>query len=166
MKSKPVVYLLGFLVLCIWGVIVYRIFLSAHEEGDDRPLLADGGKPKKFSIPKLYPDTFKLLLNYPDPFTGALAKMPDTAGMRSRVKKIAAVGMLPVQPMLNPVSQMKYLGFVADGKGNRRVAIMSYQGAERMMKESDTLKGVKIMVIKKDAVMVQYHGKTTSIKTE
>ena len=66
----------------------------------------------------------------------------------------------------NPVLQMKYLGFVADGKGNRRVAIMSYQGAEMMMNESDTLKGVKIMVIKKDAVLVRYHGKTTLIKTE
>ncbi len=45
------------------------------------------------------------------------------------------------------------------------LAIMSYQGAEMMMNESDTLKGVKIMVIKKDANMVRYHGKTTLIKT-
>ena len=165
MKSKPVVYLLGFLVLCIWGVIVYRIFLSVHEEGDNRVQLSGGGEVKKISVPKLYPDTFKLLLNYTDPFTGALAKMPDTAGMKNPVKKISVLVPPPVQAP-NPVLQMKYLGFVADGKGNRRVAIMSYQGAEMMMNESDTLKGVKIMVIKKDAVLVRYHGKTTLIKIE
>jgi hypothetical protein len=165
MKSKPLVYLLGFLVLCIWGVIVYRVFLSVHEEGDDQVQLPGSGRVKKASVPKLYPDTFKLRLNYPDPFTGALAKMPDTAGKKNSVRKMTVPGPPPVL-VVNPVLQMKYLGFVADGKGNRRVAIMSYLGAEMMMNENDTLKGVKIMVIKKDVVMVKYHGKTTLIKTE
>jgi len=165
MKSKPVVYLLGFLVLCIWGVIVYRVFLSVREEGSDQLQLAGTGKINKVSVPKLYPDTFKLLLNYPDPFTGAPVKMPDTAGIENRVSKVRVSVPAPVQAP-DPVLQMKYLGFVADGKGNRRVAIMSFQGAEMMMNESDTLKGVKIMVIKKDGVLVRYHGKTTLIKTE
>ncbi|WP_285060252.1 hypothetical protein [Pedobacter ginsengisoli] len=165
MKSKPLVYLLGFLVLCIWGVIVYRVFLSVREKGSDRLQLASTGKINKVPVPKLYPDTFKLLLNYPDPFTGALAKMPDTAGIKNLVGKTTVPGAAPVQAP-DPVLQMKYLGFVADGRGNRRVAIMSYQGAEMMMHESDTLKGVKIMVIKKDGVLVRYHGKTTLIKTE
>lgn len=164
MKSKPLVYLLGFLVLCIWGVIVYRIYISVHEVEGGQGTGTSTAMPQKLKLPKLYPDTFPLLLDYPDPFTGAVVKEPDTA-KRVPVKK-SMVTVPPLQVPVNPVTQMKYLGFVSDGKGDNRVAIVGYQGSEKMLKEGDTLQKVKVMAIQKNTLVLQYKGKNTTIKTE
>ncbi len=69
MKNKKLTYFLVFIVLVVWGMIVYRIFESVGGNDDDN-LQATSGKMVKepyndFSIPK---DTTHLLLNYRDPF--------------------------------------------------------------------------------------------------
>lgn len=165
MKSKPVIYLLGFMVLCIWGIIVYRIYVSVHGDATDGLPISRTEKLKKEKVPKLYPDTFKLLLDYPDPFTGAAARKPAAIRPLARVSGVVPL-LKPAIPALNPVQQLKYLGYVANGKGDRLVAIVSYQGKEKMMKEGDTLKQMKVLKIKKDAVMVSYQGKKALIKTD
>jgi hypothetical protein len=165
MKSKTLLYLLALLVLCIWGVIIYRIYLSVHDEGADDGEMASATVVKKIKVPKLYPDTFKLMLDYPDPFTGEAIKAPDTVRRRTLVKEQPGPAVAAV-PVIDPVSQMKYLGFVSDDKGANRVAIIGYQGSEKMLKEGDTLSKVKIINIGKEAVRVGYASKTRLLKTE
>ncbi|MES2457418.1 MAG: hypothetical protein V4594_17815 [Bacteroidota bacterium] len=166
MKGKPLVYLLGFLVLCIWGMVLYRVFVSVHEETGIQSDLTATAPLKKTALPKLYPDTFHLILDYPDPFSGAPVKLPDTSVSGKVVIKPAQQPQQVVPVPQNPVQLLKYLGFVSDGKGNQRVAIVSFQGTERLLKEGDTLKRIKVINIKKDALVLSYQGKTTSIKTE
>jgi hypothetical protein len=165
MKSKPLLYLLALLVLCIWGLIIYRIYLSVHDKGADDGETASATVVKKIKVPKLYPDTFKLMLDYPDPFTGEAVKTPDTARRKALTKKELGLAV-PATSVIDPVSQMKYLGFVSDGKGANRVAIIGYQSSEKMLKEGDTLSKVKIIKIGKEAVRVAYGGKTRLLKTE
>ena len=164
MKSKAAIYLLGLLVLGIWGVIVYRIYLSVHAAEHDAGVFTTPPL-KKEKVPRLYPDTFSLLLNYPDPFTGETMKTSDTVTLGTIIRRPPGKVLLRA-PAANPVSEMKYLGFVSDAKGSNRVAVISFRGTEKMMKEGDTIQKVKILTIKKTGLVLQYHGKITTIKTE
>jgi len=166
MKGKPLVYLLGFLVLCIWGMVLYRVFVSVHEETGIQSDLIATAPLKKSALPKLYPDTFRLILDYPDPFSGAPVKLPDTSSQKKAALRPDHQLLQPVPIPQNPVQLLKYLGFVSDGKGSQRVAIVSFQGTERLLKEGDTLKRIKVINIKKNVLVLSYQGKTTSIKTE
>ncbi|NQX52071.1 hypothetical protein HQN86_00445 [Pedobacter panaciterrae] len=161
--KKPLVYILGILVLGIWGLVLYQIFLSGGDSVDMDAIVQNDRPADKTVLPKLYPDTFKLLPEYPDPFTGERSKLPDTIKRLTARQRIDAI---PVTPFPDPVKEMKYLGFVADSRGAHRVAIISCQGQDRMLKEGDTINKVKVKKIGKDAVMVSYMGKNRLLKTE
>ncbi|HKG08720.1 MAG TPA: hypothetical protein VKB19_19780 [Pedobacter sp.] len=161
--KKPLVYVLGIAVCCIWGLVLHRVFAGHGDEADGNLPARTKGTTDKRTLPKQFPGNFSLLLNYPDPFTGEASRVADTA--KTKMKRSAIIpAAIPQTP--DPVEQMKYLGFVADGKGNKKVAIISYQKQEKMLKEGDTISEVKVIAIGKDAVMVSYKGKTRRLKTE
>lgn len=163
MKSKSIVYLLVFSVLGIWGVILFRIYLSVSDK-DNTVLPSESTLPlRKADVPKLYPDTFKLLMNYQDPFTGTHAIKKDTSNINSR--KVPLTNM-PSPPEINPALQMKYLGYVRDRREKNSVAIISYNGKEKMMKKGDTIGGVTLTAIQKQGVMMRFKGKMITIKAE
>jgi len=163
MKSKPIIYLLAFSVLGIWGVILFRVYLSVSDK--EEVLVSGAGTLplRKADIPKLYPDSFKLLMNYRDPFTGAAAIEKDTSNSKTRSLPLTS---LPVQPEINPALQMKYLGYVRDRKEKNSVAIISYKGREKMMKKGDTIGGVTLTDIQKQGIMMWFNGKMITIKAE
>ena len=161
MKSKTIIYLLGFSVLCIWGIILFRIFLSMGDKGGETNLANKAMPVKKAGIPKLYPDTFTLVMDYPDPFTGVVAISNDTS--KIRVTQHAAQ---PIEAQINPVHEMKYLGYVRNGQGRNGVAIISYNGKERMMEKGDTIVGATLTSIQRNMVGMRYKGRTTIIKAE
>jgi hypothetical protein len=149
MKSKKAVYFLGVLVLGVWGMILQKIFLTMQNKDGDKVAVNTKVVGKR-SVPYQYPDTFKLLLNYPDPFTGQLPKRQDTtvkpkAEIRNEVQTMAPV---------DPFESVKYVGFVADGSGRRRLAILSYKGEEKLLKEGDMLQGIKVLKVENSAVRI------------
>jgi len=163
MKSKSIVYLLVFSVLGIWGVILFRVFLSISDKDNDVMYRASVLPSRKTDVPKLYPDTFKLLMNYRDPFTGTPAIKKDTSNINSRKMPLTS---LPLPPEINPAGQMKYLGYVRDRREKNSVAIISYNGKEKMMKKGDTIGGVTLTAIQKQGVMMRFKGKMITIKAE
>ncbi|RYY12568.1 MAG: hypothetical protein EOO04_33410 [Chitinophagaceae bacterium] len=164
MKSKPIIYLLSFSVLGIWGVILVRLYLSVSDNDDNVLPVAKVLTTPKAKVPKLYPDTFKLLLNYPDPFTGAATAATDTTGASTIRKSPHAV--LPVVSEVNPLQEMKYLGYVRDGRGRNNVAIISQNGKERMMKLGDTIGGATLSNIDRKKIAVRYKDRTIIINAE
>lgn len=161
MKSKAIIYLLGFSVLCIWGVILFRIFLSMGDNGGEANLANKATPAKKAGVPKLYPDSFTLLMDYPDPFTGVTAISIDT----SKVSLSKPSGQ-PIEAQINPVQEMKYLGYVRGGQGRNGVAIISYNGKERMMEKGDTIVGATLTLIQRNMVGMRYKDRTIMIKAE
>jgi hypothetical protein len=161
MKSKNMVYFLGFVVLGVWGVILQKIFLAMQikEEGE---VIVNTTMPNKLSVPYQYPDTFKLLLNYPDPFTGQVQKLADTA-IKQRKQAIKEVLIAAIPSILNEV---RYLGFVANGSGKRRVAILSYKGQERILKEGDMLLNIKVLKVENNTVKLSSNGTIKLLKKE
>ena len=161
MKSKAIIYLLGLSVLCIWGIILFRIFHSMGDNGDKANLANKPIPAKKAGVPKLYPDTFTLLMDYPDPFTGVVAIFSDTSKV-----SVTQPAAQPIEAQINPAQEMKYLGYVRSGQGRNGVAIISHNGKERMMKKGDTIGGATLTSIQSNMVGMRYKGRTIMIKAE
>lgn len=166
-KSKGMLYGLGFLVLGIWGLVVYRLFSAVQGTDDVAVKVAPVPFTARQDLPAAMPDTFRLLTDYPDPFTGEAAIKPDTVKRRP----VAAGGAISAAPpavvMPNPLEQMKYLGFVSGGKDARQsVAIISHNGREKMMRIGDTLAGVRLLDIGLNAVRLKYRKEIRTLKTE
>jgi hypothetical protein len=155
------VYFLGFVVLGVWGVILQKIFLAMQNK-DEGEVIVNTTMPIKLSVPYQYPDTFKLLLNYPDPFTGQVQKLADTV-IKQR-KQAIKDGLEAAVP--SALDQIKYLVFVANGSGKRRVAILSYKGQERLLKEGDMLLNIKILKVKNNTVKLSSNGTIKLLKKE
>lgn len=161
MKSKNMVYFLGFIVLGVWGVILHKIFFAMQNK-DEGEVIVNTKMPNKLSVPYQYPDTFKLLLNYPDPFTGQVQKPADTVvKQRKQSGKEVLTAAVP-----SPLDEVKYLGFVANGSGKRRVAILSYKGEERLLKEGDMLLDIKVLKVENNTVKVTSNGTIKLLKKE
>jgi len=161
MKSKNMVYFLGFIVLGVWGMVLHKIFLAVQDK-DEVELVVNTRMANKLSVPYQYPDTFKLLLNYPDPFTGQIQKVADTAIKLTKQPRKEII--VPV--VLNPFAEVKYLGFVSNGSGQRRVAILSYKGEEKLLKEGEMLHNIKVLKIENNTVKVSNKGTIKLLKKE
>src|SRR5688572_18595977 len=77
MKNKKFTYLLGLLVLIVWGIIIYRIFDTVAGGEDDFTPVQNVKEQKNYTDYSVPADTTHLLLNYKDPFR--LTKQADTA---------------------------------------------------------------------------------------
>jgi hypothetical protein len=156
MKNKKLTYLLGFVVLIVWGMIIYRIF-DASNGNDDDNLPVTAAKPVKeafndFSIPE---DTTRLLLNYRDPF--GLIKQKDTAMVVVRSRSLKTI--LPLnKPVFNWIF-IKYSGYILNPDSKKLVALVSINGQNVMLAEGETKNQVKLIRNLKDSIKVSFNGK-------
>ena len=159
MKNKKVTYLLGILVLVVWGVVIYRIFQSANP-GDDDFQPADHRMVKElyndYTIAK---DTTHLLLNYKDPFL--IQKQKDTIGLA--VKKIVEKTIQKPLPAMN-WNFIKYSGYIHNPGTKNLVALLTINGKPVMMSEGEIAEQVKLIKNLKDSIQIAFNGKTTYIK--
>jgi hypothetical protein len=162
MKTKLIIYVLAGMVLCVWGIILYRILKTIDNDGTRSNLSANTLPADKVDIPKLYPDTFSTRLDFPDPFTGAVAVLADSAMNEKKAIRVDS----RIAPLSDAVQQPKYLGYVKDRRGKNGVAILSHNGQERMLKQGDTLGGFKLKSIHTDKIIVSYHNRSITIKAE
>jgi hypothetical protein len=153
-KNKKMTYLLGFVVLVVWGMIIYRVFNAMGDNDDGLPvasLKATKEAYNDFSIPK---DTTHLLLNYRDPF--GLVKQKDT----DRVVFRAAVN----RKMLMPVKAMdwgfiKYSGYMLNPGTKKLIALVSINGQNITLSEGQTRNDVKLLKNMRDSIKISYAGK-------
>lgn len=161
--KKALIYLLGFLVICIWGMIILRVYARV---GDDQGQEVTGvahRSPVKIYIPLMQPDTFHLLLNYPDPFKEKGVAMADESP-----KSVLPLqtGMPVVRPVILPVAHpvtTKYLGYVWNAESKKKVAILNQNGREMMMEVGETTDQLQLVVIAADSVKIKFKGKTSFI---
>ena len=162
--QKAMVYVLGFLVVCIWGIIIVRIFSAVGDEDGFTTSDLQQVKSVKVQVPVLQPDTFQLQLNYPDPFL-SISKVPDVAEDIVPVALPAAhvndFQAKPVLPVVKPVV-IQYLGYITGDK--QKIAIMNQDGQERMMTEGQLSDQLQVLAIAADSVKIKYKGKTSFIR--
>jgi hypothetical protein len=163
MKNKKFTYLLGFAVIAVWGIIIYRV-MSATDNSDSS---IAGTAAKKvvepyndFTIPI---DTNKLTLNYKDPF--AVIKSRDT--LEIPVKKLIAIhpGPVPAKPVVN-WSFIRYNGYIRNPGSKSLVALLSVNGKSLQLTEGESAGPVRLIKNLQDSVQVAYDGKTTFIRLQ
>lgn len=162
MKSKPLTYLLIVSVAAVWGIIFYRIFSAQGDEEISLTPLTKYNKVNESLDDYVMKDTFILSLNYRDPF---LTDVPDvnikTANITSEAQK-SSVNELSHKPAIN-WNIIKYTGFISNPLKKSPVAIVQVNGTEHMMKEGESMDGVKLIRILRDSVKVTYQNKTKFI---
>lgn len=164
MKNKKFTYVLGCLVLLVWGIIVYRIFSSmGGDEEDQIPVAVKVSKEpyKDYTVNK---DTTRLLLNYKDPFE--IIKQLDTV-IKAESHKLLTTKSIPVttKPAFN-WGFIKYSGYVRNPGSKKLIAILNINGKVLMMTEGETADQVKLVKNLQDSIKVNFNGKTTFIKIQ
>lgn len=160
-KNKKVVYLLICAVAGVWGVIVYQLFLK--DAGEDYVLQNAVGKQKHepFDQYLAKPDTFKLALQYRDPFLGeGGAKVVENPGP---VNPIPMVRPAVITPPINWGS-IRYMGRFVNSGSKKTVVIISLNGKEHMIENGVVFEGVKLLKITPDSILVSWQGKQKYIK--
>ena len=162
MKNKKLTYFLIFIVLVVWGMIIYRIFDAAGGNDDTTPIASV--KPAKepyndFTIPK---DTTKLLLNYRDPF--GLVKFKDTTTLAVSKHLKSAIQLQP-KPAIN-WTFIQYSGYIRNPSSKKLIALVSINGKNEMLLEGDTKDQVKLIKNLRDSIKISFNGKTKFILTK
>lgn len=159
-KNKKVTYLLICAVGVVWGVILYKVFFNdTGMEDTFQPQIASP-KNEPYDQYAAKTDTFKLALNYKDPFVGMVAaEQPEV------VENVKSVNTVPlaVKPMVDWTG-IKYSGYVVNPLTKKLVAILVVRGQERMLAEGEVFGGLKLLKNKKDSVLVSWQGKQKYIK--
>lgn len=161
MKNKAVTYLLGAVVVVLWGLILYRVFAAVGGDDDEVPVV-NQVKAKEvyndFAIPR---DTSRLLLNYRDPF--GLVKQQDTAGPAKKMRSGPVTARArPAVPAFN-WGFIQYSGYIRNPATKKMITMVVINGQNFTMTEGNTRAGVKLFKNMRDSIKIGFQGKTKFI---
>jgi len=162
-KNKKLTYLLICAVAAVWGIIVYKVLFNETEAGYEPKFKVVKKEQEPYDQYLAKDDTFKLVLNYRDPFLVGVSVVPENKGVGSAV---------PVQANFNPPSLpppidwtvIKYSGYIVNPVTKKLVAILVFNGREQMISEGQSFEGVKLLQNRKDSILVSWQGKKKYIK--
>jgi hypothetical protein len=161
MKNKKLTYFLGFIVLAVWGLIIYRIFYTIKGDDDDNIAQVSEKATKEpyddFTIPK---DTTHLLLNYRDPF--GLIRFKDTTELPVKMKPHKGTASSVVQPAIN-WSFIQYSGYIRNPASRKLIALVIINGKNETLSEGDTKDQVKLIKNMRDSIKISFNGQTKYI---
>lgn len=162
-KNKKLTYFLICAVALVWGVILYRLFFKNAEDDYVLKSASAGIRREPYDQYVLKEDTFKLALNYKDPFLGGIApaSQPDLSGQV--VKQVNFVPPAPVKPTVD-WSVIKYSGYIINPVTKKVVSIIVVNGKERMLAEGEHFEGAQLLKHKRDSVLISWKGKQKYIK--
>lgn len=153
MKSKTTLWILIPAVLGIWGAIGWQVY--AAMKGDDDNVGAVHGSP--FTVPgspAAIPDTFSLLLDYPDPFAVQSAKPKVNVKAQSQITQPKTAALVP-EPTQWP--NIVYSGLVKQPSGGKMLGFLSVNGVSYFVKEGDEVGGVRVDNIAANQITVQWN---------
>lgn len=162
-RKKLHIYLLLALVIAVWGGVIYRVSSNAMNSTEVQTAGVTSGA-KKAKIPLIQPDTFNLLINYPDPFGENIINV-DSNSKATAMKKISP-DLLTRNKISEPsvLQSIGYAGYVKSESGKKRIAILTMEGIDKFIEEGASFGKVKLIAVLTDSVKVKYNGKMSFIK--
>lgn len=160
-KNKKLTYLLICAVAVVWGVVLYRVFFKGGEDDyklKEQPIV---DKHELYDQYVLHRDTFKLALNYRDPFLG----LPEAPPKVTDVGSTNNTNFIP--PPVKPAidwSAIKYSGYIINPVTKKIITILVVRGKEQMVSDGELFEGVKLLKNKRDSILVFWQGKQKHIK--
>jgi hypothetical protein len=135
----------------IWGLIIYKVLSWMGEDNLEQSAPATVVKQNLSNTVK---DTFSLLLNYPDPFGFHPALNRET--IRPGVKATPS----------KKWPTISFFGSVSTGKKKTTLASLRVNGNDIIMKPGDTCTGIRLVKVKKEEIVVSYHGEEREISRD
>lgn len=161
MKKKTINYILGFVVLLVWGMIFYKVINAAWGDDDTIPAPPVARHKEKtyddFAVKK---DSTKLALNYRDPFKLSVANVIDTA---KRLPVVKTKTISSPAPARIDWSFIKYSGYIANPTTKKIISILVINGRSAMLSEGETAENVKLLKNMRDSVKISFKNKVQYI---
>lgn len=159
-KNKKLTYLLICAVAAIWGIILYRVLFNNTDDDYQIKTQPISKKDQPYDQYEQKRDTFRLALNYKDPFNGVVE--PEVKPVETAPKQQNFAPAV-FEPPIN-WEVVKYTGYVVNPQTRQIVSIVVVNEKERMLSEGESLEGVKLLKNKKDSILVYWQGKKKHIK--
>ncbi len=162
-KNKKLTYFLICAVAIVWGVILHRIFFNKPEEDY---ILKDSNaiaKHEPYDQYVLKEDTFKLVLNYRDPFLGEDIRVSELKPEVTKFQQMNITSSVSPKPVVD-WTMIKYSGYIINPITKKMVCIIIVNGIERMLVEGESFDGAKLLKNKKDSVLISWKGKQKYIR--
>ena len=164
LKNKKVTYILLPLALLIWGMIIYKIFVSGNAE-ENYASLPQVGNVKE--APQIKLDTFSLQLNYQDPFLKNAGRVAAyNQNDNQSVKKPE-----PVKPASKPEEKplvfptLRYEGIVKHISKGKALIILNINGKSRFIQTGETVDDIKLVQVhNNDSIIVSYEKQNKTIR--
>lgn len=154
MKSKTTLWILIPAVLGIWGAIGWQVYAAMKGDGDN--VGAVHGSP--FTVPgspSAIPDTFSLLLDYPDPFAAQNAKPKVNVKSPSQTTQPKTTTPIPEQTQW---PNIVYSGLVKQPSSGKMLGFLSVNGVSYFVKEGDEVGGVRVLTINPNHITVRWNN--------
>lgn len=138
-------------VLSIWGFLGWKLYAAMRE--DPAAVHVQSNDSINYSVEHLVPDTYQLLLDYPDPFLGS-GKVVTTS---NRSTAPASTPPVHVEPAIAPATtwpEIRYAGLVKSPKDGKTVGFISVDNVSFFVKDGDALGNVLVGRIWKDSVLL------------
>ncbi len=117
-------------------------------------------------------DTFSLMVNYPDPFLDQQDSLMDEAldPEQGKAKGLTQTpGLRPVNvspPVVFNPGDLKYTGYIGNSNTKQRTGIVTYKGAEYMVRINDKVDLWKVVSIASKSLKVKADGQNYTINME
>jgi cytoskeletal protein RodZ len=162
MKSKTSLWILIPAVLGIWGAIGWNVYSAMNGDEDNATLKTVESSQQTEN--KAAPDTFELLLDYPDPFTNDPYKQKTTAAVihntnnHQHTTTASAVQEEAAWPTII------YSGLVKQPATGKMLGFLSVNGGSYFVKEGVEVEGVRVEKISENGVVVLWNGQSKEIR--
>ncbi|TKC09081.1 hypothetical protein [Pedobacter frigoris] len=162
-KNKKLTYLLICAVAAVWGIIIYRVLFNESDDDYQPNFAAVKTVHEPYDQYVAKKDTFRLVLNYRDPFVGGAYVDPEPVQAVGTIAPAVNYNPPPKPPPIN-WSGIRYSGYVVNPQNKKLVSIIVVNGNERMVTEGEVFEGVKLLKNKRDSILVSWQGKQKYIK--
>lgn len=154
MNSKRIRIVLVVVALLVWGIIIFKIV--AHFGNNEEKVIKQRDVQNPIAKTNL-PDTFNLLLGYPDPFLSGVEE-PKPIVVSSQ--PIMSKPTIPKpQPVVLPFPHIKYAGLVSNKQTCKLVGIVNISGEQYLVKQGEKIESVTIEKMYKDSILIS-NGQT------
>jgi hypothetical protein len=161
MKNKKFTTLLLICVAILWGIIFYRIFLAMDESPQIiKPI--NTKKMKYFNAINHVNDKVNLKLDYRDPFS-VVNTVVYKEEEPPKPNKITIPPPIAPKPQVNWTNVL-YKGYINNTSIKQNLVILIANGKEFMLKEGQTLNGIKLIKYAGDSIKIQYQNCVKYIK--
>jgi hypothetical protein len=152
MKSNTAKYLMLFIVIGIWGSVLYRFIAFRNSDSSDK-FQASTIKLSQVS------DTFSLKLGYSDPFKISSKSIKTDVSLKEiSNRKIENEKKIIVKELKSDWPNIRYKGGVFNEKRQSNRVIIVVNGSLQVLNKGDVILGMSLVYVSKDSVGIKLNN--------